>query len=209
MTGSNRYAKSDIRRCWLYIPQLFFCTSAIILLSALNLSGYSIEIKRPGILLVASIFVLFNFEKSNRLSIVAKIILLYIIEMFFNQLSGRFFHIRSFSIHLSLFAIAPLMASFIYSIFSKPNFEIFTADKLAKSWMVVFAILVLHMVFLFILLKNIYGYGYDRTFAVFANMCLYFLVFIFIWKPLEQIKFRRITAIIFATFFVVIMIKGY
>ena len=40
-----------------------------------------------------------------------KIILLYIIEMFFNQLSGRLSHIQSFSINLSLVAMLSLAAT--------------------------------------------------------------------------------------------------
>jgi len=192
----------------LYMPQLLFFTSAIILLLALNFSRSSVEIKRPAILLAGSILALFNFEKSHRISVITKIILLYIIEMFFNQLSTRVFHIRSFSIHLSLIAMVPLAASFIFSKFRKSNFSLLETNDLLKSWATVFTVIVLHMLLLFLLLKKIYGYGYDHNFGVLANMCLYFLVFVFSWQQLENICLRRITAIILTAFFVISMVMG-
>jgi len=192
----------------LYMPQLLFFTSAIILLLALNFSRSSVEIKRPAILLAGSILALFNFEKSHRISVITKIILLYIIEMFFSQMSGRVFHIRSFSIHLSLIAMVPLAASFVFSKFRKSKLSSLETNDLLKSWAAVFAVIVLHMLLLFLLLKKIYGYGYDHNFGVFANMCLYFLVFVFSWQQLENICLRRITAIILTAFFVISMVMG-
>ncbi|MHC4397191.1 MAG: hypothetical protein ACYS1A_16255 [Planctomycetota bacterium] len=209
MTGGKLHTKTDGRRCLLYMPQLFFFTSAIILLSALNFSRSSVEIKRPAILLAASVFSLFNFEKNSRFSVIAKIILLYIIEMFFNQLSGRLVHIRSFSIHLSLIAMVPMAVSFICSRLQKSQIVSVDTNNLLKSWVVVFTVIILHMLFLFPLLSNIYGYGCGHNFAVLANMCMYFLVFILSWEQLENISLRRITAIVSVVFFVVIMVRGF
>jgi len=209
MTGSVPHTKTDHRMCRLYMLQLFFFTSAIILLSALNFSRNSIEIKTPAILLAASVFALFNFEKSSRFYVITKIILLYIIEMFFNQLSGRFVHIRSFSINLPLIAMLLLAVSFICSRFRKSKIVSVDINGLLKSWAVVFTIIVLHMLLLFLLLKNMYGYGYEHNFAVLANMCLYFLVFVFSWQQLENICLRRITAIVSTVFFIVIMAGGF
>jgi hypothetical protein len=203
MTGSKLLPKYR-----LYMPQLLFFTSAIILLLALNFSRSSIEIKRPAILLAGSILALFNFEKSSRFSVITQIILLYIIEMFFNQLSTRVFHIRSFSIHLSLIVMLPLAASFIFSKFRKSKLSSLETNDLLKSWAAVFTVIVLHMLLLFWLLKKIYGYGYDHNFGVLANMCLYFLVFVFSWQQLESICLRRITAMVFGVFFIVIMVRG-
>ena len=129
--------------------------------------------------------------------------------MFFNQLSGRVFHIQSFSIHLSLIAMIPLAASFIFSKFQKSKLSSLETNDLLKSWAAIFAVIVLHMLLLFLLLKKIYGYGYDHDFAVLANMCLYFLVFILSWEQLENICLRRITAMVLTVFFIVIMAKGF
>ncbi len=209
MTSGELHTKTDDRRYWLDTPQLFLFTSSIILLSVLNFSHSSVEIKRPVVLLAASVFSLFDFEKNSRFSVITKIILLYIIEMFFNQLSGRFVHIRSLSINLSSVAMVPLAVSFIRSRFRKSQLASADTTDLLKSWAVVFAGIILHMLFLFLLLSNIYGYGFDHNFSVLANMCMYTLVFVFSWQQLENICLRRITAIVSVVFFVVTMVGGF
>ncbi len=209
MTSDELHTKPDDRRYWLDTPQLFLFTSSIILLSVLNFSHSSVEIKSPVVLLAASVFTLFNFEKSSRFSVITKTILLYIIEMFFNQLSGSFVHIRSLSINLSSVAMVPLAVSFICSRFRKSQLASADTTDLLKSWAVVFAGIILHMLFLILLLSSIYGYGCDHNFAVLANMCLYSLVFVFSWQQLENTCLRRITSIVSAVFFVVTMIRGF
>jgi hypothetical protein len=209
MTAAQLHIKTGAQRHWLDISGLFFFASAIILLSVLNFFHSLIEIKRPAILLTASIFALIRFKESKAFSILQKIILLYMIGMLFNQLSEGFVHIRSFSIHLSLIAMMPLAASFICFQFQKLKRSSIETNDLLTSWTVVFGIIILHMLFLFLLLKNIYGYGYERYFDVLANLCLYFLTFIFTWEQIDNIYIHRITAINFIVFFMLIMIKGY
>ena len=209
MTSGELHTKTEPQRYWLDTPQLFLFTSSIILLSVLNFFHSSIEIKRPVVLLAASVFALFNLKKSSRFSVIAKVVLLYIIEMFFNQLSGRVVHVRSYSIHLPLIALIVLAGSFIFSRFQKSKLSPIETNGLLKSWVVVFAVIVLHMLLLFLFLKKIYGYGYDRNFGVLANMCLYFLVFVFSWEQLKRIHLRRIAAIVLTVFFIVIMARGF
>ncbi len=209
MNAERQHIKTgENKEKWLGLTQLILFVSAIIVLSVLNLFYISVEIRRPIILMTASIFVLFNFKKIREILIVQKIVLLYIIEMFFSQLSGRFVHIRSVSIDMSLLAMAPLAVSFICSKFRKSQPISAEASDLLKSWGIVFAGMILHMLFLFLLLKNIYGYGYDHNFAVLANMCLYFLVFFFSWQQLEDIYLRSITAMVLVVFFIIIMANG-
>lgn len=191
------------------MPQLFIFISAIVLLSILNLFHNSVEIKRPVVLLAGSVFVLFDLGGDRKFSTIAKIILLYIIAMFFNQISGKFVRSGSFLIHLSLIAMLPLTVSFICSKLSQSCHAAIDTNELFKNWLIVSAIIVLHMLFLFVLLKNIYGYGYDHNFVVMASMSLYFLVFVFTWQQLESICFRRVTAIVLSTFFVVIICRGF
>lgn len=208
MTHSELLMKTGIQRHWLKTPQLLFFAFVIILLSVSNFYISSIEIKRPAILLVCSLFTLFNFS-DNRLATISKITLLYIIEMFFNQISEKVFHVGTFSIHLSLMVLVPLAISFVLYKFKKTN-TIFTATTdILLSWGIIFIVIILHMLFLFVLLKIIYGYGYDHNFAILANICLYFLVFIFSWQQLENIGLRRITSLIFTIFFLVKTIKGF
>jgi len=208
MKHSELYVKTGIQRHWLYIPQVLLFAFAIVILSIFSFYNNSIEIKRPVILLACSLFTLFNFSDS-RLAVISKIILLYIIEVFFNQISEKVFPIGTFSIHLSLIVLAPLAISFLFYKFQKTNTTFTEMTDFLRSWVTVFVVIILHMLFLFLLLKKIYGYGYDCNFAVVANICLYFLVFIFSWQQLENIGLRRITSSIFTIFFLVITIKGF
>ncbi len=104
--------------------------------------------------------------------------------------------------------MVPLAASFVFSKFRKSKLSSLETNDLLKSWAVVFAGIILHLLFLFLPLKQIYGYGYDYNFAVLANMCLYFLVFVFSWEQLKSIHLRRIAGIVLTVFFIVIMVKG-
>ncbi len=204
MTGISR---PNVQTYWLFIPQVLFFITAMVLLAALTFSNNVVEIKRPVILLAGSVFALFNFEGCNRYSVIIKIILLYIIEMLFNQLSGRLVHIGPFSVHLSLIALVPLAVSFICSRVGQSQPATLDTKNLLKSWAIVFAIVIVHMLLLFIPLKSIYGYGCEHNLSILANMCLYFLVFIFVWRQLDKTSFRRITALILTAFFVVIMVR--
>jgi hypothetical protein len=194
------------RRLGVFI-QLTLFVSAVFALSILSFFHPGIEIRRPAVFLAASLLALFKFKDSNSFSILQKIILLYMIGILFNQLDESFVRLRSFSIHLSLIAMIPLAISFIC--FKFQNRLSATTSNLLTSWAVVFAIIMLHLLFLFLPLKNIYGYGYEHYFDVLANLCLYFLVFIFAWEQLDNLYIHRFTAISFIVFFMLIMIKGY
>lgn len=189
--------------------QFTLFVSAMIGLSILSFFHHATEIRRPAVFLAASLLVLFQFKENNAFSILQKIILFYMIGMLFNQLNESFVHLQSFSIHLSLIVMIPLAISFICFKFKKSNRSFIETNALLTSWTVVFGIIILHMLFLFLLLKYIYGYGYDRYFNVLANLCLYFLIFIFTWEQLNNIYIRRSMAVSFIVFFTLIMIKGH
>jgi hypothetical protein len=104
--------------------------------------------------------------------------------------------------------MAALAVSVMFCKFQKPNTCSAETADLLRSWAIVFAVIILHMLLLFVPLKDIYGFGYDHNFDVIANMCLYFLVFIFSWEQLENIRLRRITAMTSAVCFIVIIVRG-
>lgn len=210
---TNMGLHTEFNKRWLKIAQFALFVFALIAWSVLCFFYRTVEIKRPLILLAASVFALFNFKKVSELCLIQKIALLYIIEMQFNQLSLQFVHIQSasrdISVSLALIVLAPLSAAFVCKrLHEGKTFNVETNDML-KSWAVVFAIIMSHMLFLFLLLKNFYGYGYEHTPNVLANMCLYFPVFLFSWDQLANIHLRRIAAIVLTAFFVaMIIIKG-
>ena len=159
--------------------------------------------------MTAAIFASLDFKRFRGRAIIGKMILFYMIGLFFNQLSGKFVHIPPFSVNLSLAAMIPLAVSFMFSKFRKSNRPAIGASDMLKSFGIVFAILIVHAMFLFVLLKKTYGYGYERGFAVLANMCMYIIVFVLSWEQLEEIRFRRFAAISFAAFFIFMMVRGF
>jgi hypothetical protein len=210
MTAEEQYIKTGgEEKHWLKITQLVLFVSAIVMLLALSFFYRTVAIGRPGILMAASIFAIFNFKNIKEISIVQKTALLYIVEMFFNQISGKFIHIQSFSISLSFVVLIPLAFSCMCQELRSTKTLPVEKNGMLMSWAVVFVIITVHMLILFFLLKGIYGYGYERDFNVLANMCLYFLVFVFLWNQLQGFCFRRMTAIVLTVFFIVIMIEGF
>ena len=201
------HIKTVIQKYLLSILQIGFFALTAVLAAIMNLFSSTIEIKRPAILLTGSIFSLLCFKANENLAVISKIILLYIIEMLFNQVAGRFIRIGSFSISLSMAAIVPLAISFICHKFQETNLTFKTCD-LFKGWTAACAMITLHMLLLYVLLRSIYGYGYNHNFATAANLCLYFLVFLFSQKQLEQTNIRMITATIFIIMFVIKIVRG-
>ena len=133
--------------------------------------------------------------------------------MQFNQLSQQFIHIRvrhsNITVSLGLIALVPLGAAFLFGKLQAGKIVNKEATDLLRSWAGISAIIASHMLLLFLLLRNFYGYGYERNFGVLATMCLYFVVFIFSWEQLEDKHLHRITAIVSAAFFAaMILIKG-
>ena len=203
MTITGLLIKSDRNnKRWIQISQFALFVSALVSLSVLYFFYRTVDVQRPILLLAASVFALLSFKKFPELSFIQRIVLLYIIEMLFNQLSGQFVHIQSVSISLTLIALVPLSISFICQKLQAAKTLSTEISDVFKSWAVSFAVIVLHMLFLFLLLKNFYDYGYEKNLNVLANMCLYFLVFLFSWYQLANVHLRRTTAIISAAFFV-------
>ena len=144
--------RTDIQTHWLFVPHILLFITAIGLLAVLNFSGNAVEIRRPVILPAGSVIALFTFGKNSSFTLITKIILLYTIEMLFNQLSGRFVYIGSFSVHLPLIALVPLTVSFICFKVGQSQLTSVDTNDLLKSWGIVFVVIILHMLFLFILL---------------------------------------------------------
>jgi len=208
MTSNSHKLKTGVHSC-LYPAQLLFFTSAIITLSIMNIYHGTIEIKRPVILIAALLFAFLSHQKSCRLPVISKMIILYIIEMSFNQLTERYLRVQSISIRLSLIVIVPIAVSYVFFIFQNPRCLSLITNILFTSWSFVFAGIILQMLFLWMLLSSIYGYGYGHDYAVLANMCLYFLVFIFSWQQLENIYLNKIVGSVLAVFIIIMTVRGH
>ena len=205
-------AETRVRQsCLISRISLVIFLLAILMLVGMNISQTHIMIQRPFILLFGLAYVLFDCKKNRAFLVIEQVILLYMIEFLFKQLSERFFHFGVFSIQQSLLVMILLSISFMYTKIQRHRFTSTDSTEygyLLRSWGGIFGVILVHMLFLFTLLKSKYGYGYEYNISVLANMCMYFLVFIFTWEKLENVGLRRITAIILAVFLIVILARG-
>lgn len=169
-----------------------------------------IVIENPTILVFASLFVLFPVKKEPSVYLIQRIITFYLIGIVINELSPQHLQIpflpigisASYStIVMSLFAIGYLVSS------AKPtngSQNVKEKTDALYGWLLAIAIITIHMAFLALLLNKFYGYGYDHDLSVLGNICLYFLLFIFLWDKLENIRFRQVISSILAVLFLAI-----
>ncbi|MBC8482088.1 MAG: hypothetical protein H8D47_05425 [Planctomycetes bacterium] len=190
---------------------LFFLTG-LVASAVLCLLYGNTEAKQPLVLIAACVFALIDFDKNPKLTLLQKIILVYLIELQFNITSQQFTQFGSGSssiiISLAFIALLPFAAAFAFGL---PASNMSISDdfnQLLKGFGGVFLITSLHMIFLFLLLKSFYKYGYEHNSSVIANICLYFAVFIFCWIQLKTKITRRFTAAISTLFWIIIFAKG-
>ena len=190
----------------------FFFLTGLIASALLCLLYGNMETKQPLILIAGCAFALIDFDKNPKLTLLQKIILVYLIEVQFNITSQQFTQFGSGSssiiINIAFIALLPFTAAFAFGL---PASNMSISDdfnQLLKGFGGVFLITALHMAFLFLLLKSFYNYGYEHNGSVIANTCLYFAVFVFCWGQLKTKTIRKTTAIISTIFWIIIFAKG-
>jgi hypothetical protein len=77
------------------------------------------------------------------------------------------------------------------------------------AWGGAYAVIAAHMGFLWVLLAYVYGYGYERSAAVMAEIGLFFLAFMALRKAWGRLCLRRVIgAILFATYALSAILKS-
>lgn len=176
---------------------------AILLLPVLTSLYSSGRIDQPAILLIGAGFVLIN-STNHQIRTIQKFILLYIALMFFNQLANSHILVNSFAINSALIALIPLALSYCLMQVS-PHAGLTSNKDVLRSWLTGFAVIIVHMLVLWLLFNRFYGFGYENNFAVLANLCLYFLGFVFLWNQLDAFYISRFIAIFFMVYFIVLI----
>jgi hypothetical protein len=168
------------------------------------LSGMPIPIERPLILLLASLLVLAPF-KSEVLGTLQKITAFYLLTVPINELAWQNFPVSLLSgVTVSYSAVVLMLcaAGFLLRRINSQN-DRFGRDKkqLLPGWALAIGIIIGHMVVLTVLLSRFYGYGYENNLSVLGSLCLYLLLFIFVWEKLANLRFRRALGLVLAAFF--------
>ncbi len=189
--------------------------SVIIACALTFLPHWSFEIKKPLILLAGSLIVIIPFRTENIITL-QRIITFYLFSIVVNQVVAQYFAFSLFSASINVsYSVIILLLCATGFILGKSNTITVTqpeADKYPKifsGWILAFVIIIINMLFLSLMLKKIYGYGYEHNLNVIGNLCLYFLLFLTLWTKLKKLRFRQSFGIILTIFFIILSIKNF
>lgn len=191
-----------------------FCSFMAAVISAClvcSFSRLSVPIENPEMLLLASILLLPSFKANARINTLQRLTAFYLIAVLVNQLSFQYFSISLLGIKTNVSQSTAVLLLFVVGFVAentRPSDSFACTDNkdFLHSWFLTFAILGVHMLLLVFLLKKFYGYGYDLNLTVIGNICLYFLLFVFSWPRLGNLRFRQCLGSIFILFFAALTI---
>jgi hypothetical protein len=197
----NRHATDALRNILAYS---FSLAGVMVACGICFLSGTPLPIERPLILLLASLFILAPFE-SEVAGTLQKITAFYLLAVPINELASQNFPVPLLSdVTVSYSAIVLLLcaAGFLLGRINSQN-DRFGRDRkgLLPGWALAMGIIIGHMVVLTVLLSRFYGYGYEHNLTVLGSLCLYLLLFIFIWEKLADLRFRQALGLVMAAFY--------
>jgi len=192
-----------------------FCLPTLAIIAACCISllpERAVPIGRPPILVFGAVLMLIPFrsELSNTLQ---KIVGLYMVGVLVNESSARHFQILflwpNVSISCSTIILLLCMAGYLCGRLGLAEAVGESDGKgLIYGWVLVLAVITLHMILLSVMLNRFYGYGYERNLTVMGNLCLYFLLFITLWERLGREAFRQCVGFILAIFYLAIILSN-
>jgi len=190
------------------VPGVFgYCFSLAGVMAACGICLFSrtpVVIERPAILLLASLFVLVCFG-SDATRMLQKITCFYLVAVPVNELASQNFQVPLLSgVTVSDTVIVLLLCAagfFLGRANSHNNVPGQDKKELLGAWIVALGIIIMHMALLAVVLKKFYGYGYEHDLKVLGSLCLYLLLFVFMWEKLANLRFRRAAALVLAGFY--------
>ena len=192
-----------------------FCLPLIAIILACCVSFCSqmlIQIEKPAILMLGSLFVLAPF-RSEAPATLQRIIGFYLSSVTVNQLSSQYFSFSFLSadVSVSYSTVVLSLCAIGYSLGrlnSTNTPQVLGMANIFYGWVFAIAIIIVHMVLLSLILNKFYGYGYEQNLSVLGNLCLYFLLFIVLWEKLGSFLFRRGIGLILTVFYLAAIFYG-
>jgi len=177
------------------------------------LPHWSFTIQKPLILLAGSLIAIIPFRNDNIITL-QRIIIFYLFSIIVNQIISQYFSFTILSINISYSTIILLLCTigFLLGKINSITTETAQEDKntnIISGWIITFAILIIHMIFLSIILKKVYGYGYEHNLLALGNICLYFLLFLTLWQKLKELRFRQVFSLVLNIFFIIYIVKNF
>ena len=193
-----------------------FCFSLAGVVAACLLCIFSnapIPVERPAVLLLASLLILAPF-KSQVAVLLQKIVAFYLFAVVVNESASQYFHIPLVSdgVSVSYTAVVVLLcvAGYLPGRLNSRNVPAGGGKSESLwSWALALGIIIVHIGVLALLLNKFYGYGYERDLSIIGSLCLYVLLFIFMWDKLGNLRFRQAVGLVLAVFYcVMILARG-
>lgn len=174
---------------WLPISGVIAATGVCLL------TGVRVRIEIPLVLVLAGAFVSAPL-KSELVRTLQKVTGFYLVGVLVNESAGRYFNIPFLPANVSVpFSAVVLLMCGIGHLAGKINsaetLESTKRTTIISGWGLTIGAVIVHMVSLGLILERFYGYGHERNLSVLGNLCLYFLLFIFLWRKLEGLRFRQ------------------
>jgi len=166
----------------------------------------AIDIETPGILVAAAAFVLLPLGRKSGVDIVQKLAAFYLVALVVNETAMHYFRLSlpggSANVSYSVVVMIPLAAGAVLSRERLLSFAERADKMILVCWGAVGAVIVGHMVVCGVMLEKFYGYGYEHNWGVVGNLCLYFLLFLLLWKRLDSRAFSRVVGVILLAFYI-------
>jgi multisubunit Na+/H+ antiporter MnhC subunit len=194
------------------VKVFIFCLPLIAVILACCISFFSqmpIPIEKPAILMLGSLFILAPFRSQTPVTL-QKIIGFYLSSVAVNQLSSQYFSFSFLAVDISIsYSAVVLLLCAIGYVLGRLN-STNTPRGVGRAniiycWVFALTIIVIHMMLLNLTLNKFYGYGYERNLNVLGNLCLYFLLFIALWKKLSSHPFRRSIGLVLTLFYLAVI----
>jgi hypothetical protein len=176
------------------------------------LSKARITVERPALLVLAALLILVPF-KSQAAVLLQKIVVFYLFGVVVNESASRYIHIALISggVSVSYTAVVVLLCAIGY-LLGKLNSGKTTVtggkSELLWGWALALGIIIVHIVVLAVLLNRFYGYGHERDLNALGGLCLYVLLFVFIWHKLANMRFRQTVGLVLVLFYFAMIISG-
>lgn len=184
---------------------------AMVVACCISLLGErAVPIEKPAVLVFGAVLILIPF-RSKIPNTLQRIVGLYMVGVLVNESSARSFQILFLlpGISISWSTIILLLCAIGYLCGRMSSVEaVRRVDRtgLSYGWMIVLAVIIVHMILLSAMLNRFYGYGYERNLTVLGNLCLYFLLFMTLWDKLSRVAFRQSMGFVFVAYYLAVTI---
>lgn len=162
---------------------------------------------QPLIGLMISLLLL-GLSFSFQFNILLRLTLTFLTGILVNQAMMNSFELTIGSFNVALFWHFPVLALFFVGFYAFFGKKLNQLTEMFQNYLIAGAVVSLHMIILFVLLRQTFGFGYENSLQVFVNLIV-FSVFLagLVVVIADKVIFRGMTFILGCYFLAIILIK--